>query len=446
MNTFYPEIKKNFGFGMMRLPMNGENVDISQTCDMVDAFLAAGFNYFDTAHGYIGGKSELAVKDCLTSRYPRDSYILTDKLSPNFFQTEADIRPYFRSMLEACGVDYFDFFLLHSLTAGNYPHYTGNRAFEIAAELKAEGKVRHVGISFHDTAETLEKILSEQPVIEVVQLQFNYLDYEDAHVQSRLCYEVCVKYGKPVIYDSARFVENAYFIKTREEGYADKSIKEIVKETFSLADGMTMSSKKDGLVNMGGFIATRHEDWYEGAKKYCIPFEGYLTYGGMNGRDMAALAVGLEENTELDNIETRIRQVQYLAARLDEYGIPYQRPVGGHALFIDADRVLANVPKEEFPAQTLAIELYLEAGIRGCEIGYILADRDPVTRENRFGGLDLLRLCIARRVYTNNHMDVIAAALKNVYDRRDSIKHGVRITWETELMRHFTVKLERIED
>ena len=192
-------IKKNFGFGFMRLPMNGEEVDLEQTKQMVDAFLDAGFNYFDTAHGYIGGKSELAVKECLTSRYPRESYILTDKLSPNFFKTEADIRPYFASMLEACGVDYFDMFLLHSLNAGNYPHYTGNRAFEIAGELKAEGRVRHVGISFHDTAEVLEKILSEQPVIEVVQLQFNYLDYEDAHVQSRLCYEVCVKYGKPVI-------------------------------------------------------------------------------------------------------------------------------------------------------------------------------------------------------------------------------------------------------
>ena len=252
------------------------------------------------------------------------------------------------------------------------------------------------------------------------------------------------KYGKRVVFDSARFVENAYFIKTREEGYADKTIKEICKEMFSYADGMTMSSKKDGLVNMGGFIATRHEDWYEGAKRFCIPFEGFLTYGGMNGRDMAALAVGLDENTELDTIETRIKQVQYLAAKLDEYGIPYQRPVGGHALFVDADRVLDQIPKEEFPAQTLAIELYIEAGVRGCEIGYILADRDPVTRENRFGGLDLLRLCIARRVYTNNHMDVIAAALKNVYDRRHEITRGVKIVWETELMRHFTVKLERL--
>ena len=252
------------------------------------------------------------------------------------------------------------------------------------------------------------------------------------------------KYNKPVILDSARFAENAYFIKTREEGYADKTIKEIAKEMFSYADGMTMSAKKDGIVNMGGFIATRKKEWYEGAKLFCIPFEGFLTYGGMNGRDMDALAVGLDENTEFDNLDTRIRQVQYLAAKLDEYGIPYQRPVGGHAIFVDADKILTNVPKEEFPAQTLTCELYLEAGIRGCEIGYILADRDPVTRENRFGGLDFVRLCIPRRVYTNNHMDVIAAALKNVYDRRNEITRGVKITWEAELMRHFTVQLERL--
>lgn len=254
--------------------------------------------------------------------------------------------------------------------------------------------------------------------------------------------KIADKYNKRVIFDSARFAENAYFIKTREEGYADKTIKEICREMFAFADGMTMSAKKDGLVNMGGFIATRWEDWYEGAKKFCIPFEGFLTYGGMNGRDMAALAVGLDENTEFDMLETRIKQVEYLAKKLDEYGIPYQRPVGGHAVFIDADKVLDRIPKEEFPAQTLTVELYREAGVRGCEIGYILADRDPVTRENRFGGNDFLRLCICRRTYTNNHMDVIAAALKNVYDRRHEITRGVKIVWETELMRHFTVKLE----
>lgn len=253
------------------------------------------------------------------------------------------------------------------------------------------------------------------------------------------------KYGKRVFFDSARFAENAYFIKTREKGYEDKTIKEIAREMFSLADGMTMSAKKDGLVNMGGFIATRWEDVYEGAKRFCIPFEGYLTYGGMNGRDMAALAVGLDENTEYEMLHTRIHQVEFLASLLDEYGIPYQRPAGGHAIFVDALKVLTNVPKEEFPAQTLTVELYREAGIRGCEIGYILADRDPVTRENRFSGNDFVRLAIPRRTYTDNHMRVIAAALKNVYDRRESIKHGVRITWEAELMRHFTVQLEPVE-
>ena len=256
--------------------------------------------------------------------------------------------------------------------------------------------------------------------------------------------QVADKYNKPVVFDSARFAENAYFIKVREKGYENKTIKEICLEMFSLADAMTMSAKKDAIVNMGGFIATRKQDWYDKAKVLGIIYEGYLTYGGMNGRDMNALAIGLDENTEFDNLETRIKQVEYLASKLDEYGIPYQRPAGGHAIFVDATRVLTRVPKEEFPAQTLTVELYLEAGIRGCEIGYLLADRDPVTRENRFGGLDLLRLAIPRRVYTNNHMDVVAAALKNVFDRRESITRGVKIVWEAEIMRHFTVKLERL--
>ena len=193
------KIRKNFGFGCMRLPMNGEEVDIPQTCQMVDAFLDAGFNYFDTAHGYLQGKSEPALKDCLTSRYPRDKYILTDKLTTNFFKTEADIRPLFEEQLNACGVDYFDFYLMHAQGAGNYPHFKECRAYEIAFALKAEGKIRHVGISFHDRAEVLEQILTDYPQIEVVQIQFNYADYDDPAVQSRACYEVCVKHGKPVI-------------------------------------------------------------------------------------------------------------------------------------------------------------------------------------------------------------------------------------------------------
>jgi len=208
---------------------------------------------------------------------------------------------------------------------------------------------------------------------------------------------------------------------------------------------MTMSSKKDAIVNMGGFIATKHQDIFEKASVYNIMFEGYITYGGMSGRDMNALAIGLDEGTEFDYLETRIKQVEYLGQKLDEHGVPYQRPPGGHAIFVDAKKVLENIPREEFPAQTLGVELYLEAGVRGVEIGAILADRDPITRENRFPDLEMLRLAIPRRTYTNNHMDVVAAALKNVYDRRNSITKGFKIVKEQPIMRHFTVDLERIK-
>ena len=166
-------IKKNFGFGCMRLPMSGDEVDKVQMCQMVDAFLEAGFNYFDTAHGYLQGKSETALRDCLTSRYPRDRYVLTDKLTGSYFKTEADIRSFFQRQLEACGVEYFDFYLMHSQHAGNFGHFRDCRAYETAFALKAEGKIRHVGISFHDRAEVLEEILTTYPQIEVVQIQFN---------------------------------------------------------------------------------------------------------------------------------------------------------------------------------------------------------------------------------------------------------------------------------
>lgn len=199
MNRFFPEIKKNFGFGFMRLPMTGEQVDLDTTTKMVDAFMSKGFNYFDTAHVYIGGQSETALRACLTSRYPRDQYVLTNKLSRSCFEKEGDIRPLLARQLAACGVDYFDFYLMHALSQKSYPQYQQARAFEIAQELKAEGKIRHVGMSFHDTAAVLDQILSDHPEIEVVQLQFNYVDYEDPRVQSKACYDVCVKHSKPVI-------------------------------------------------------------------------------------------------------------------------------------------------------------------------------------------------------------------------------------------------------
>ena len=199
MNPHFPEIKKNFGFGMMRLPMVGEEVDLEQTNKMVDAFLDAGFNYFDTAHPYIQGKSEKAVKTCIADRHPREKFLLANKLSFNCFETEADVRPLVESQLELCGVEYFDFFLIHAMNLTRYEKYKACRCFEIAQELKAEGKLRHVGMSFHDSAEALDKILTWQPELEFVQLQFNYVDYEDSKVQARLCYEVCQKHGKPVM-------------------------------------------------------------------------------------------------------------------------------------------------------------------------------------------------------------------------------------------------------
>ncbi|MEG1498594.1 MAG: tryptophanase [Bacteroidales bacterium] len=254
---------------------------------------------------------------------------------------------------------------------------------------------------------------------------------------------LCKKHGVPVVFDSARFAENAYFIKTREKGYENKTIKEIVKEMFTHADAMTMSSKKDAIVNMGGFIATNKKEWYEAAIMFNIMYEGYLTYGGMSGRDMNALAQGLDEGTEFSTLETRIKQVAYLGQRLDEFGIPYQRPSGGHAIFVDAKKMLPNLPKEQFAAQTLGVELYLEAGVRGVEIGAILADRDPITKINRYPELELLRLAIPRRTYTNNHMDVVAVALKNVFDRRESITKGYKIVKELPIMRHFTIELEK---
>lgn len=197
--VFFDNVKKNFGFGCMRLPMNGDAVDYEETCKMVDAFLENGFNYFDTAHGYIEEKSEPALRECLVKRYPRKDYILVNKLTGDYFTKEEQIRPFFESQLQACGVEYFDFYLMHAQNAVIYEKFKKCNAYETAFALKAEGKVRHVGISFHDTAEVLDKILTEYPAVEVVQLQLNYLDYEDAGIQGRLCYEVCVKHGKPVI-------------------------------------------------------------------------------------------------------------------------------------------------------------------------------------------------------------------------------------------------------
>lgn len=295
----------------------------------------------------------------------------------------------------------------------------------------------------------LEKVFKENPKKKipfiVVTITCNTAGGQPVSMENiKAVSTLCKQYGIPLYFDAARFAENAYFIKKREPGYADKTIKEIALEMFSYGDGMTMSAKKDGLVNMGGFIALNSHEVFKKATVFNIMFEGFITYGGMNGRDMGALAVGLDEATEFDYLESRVEQVGYLGQKLEEYEVPVQHPYGGHAIFIDANKFVPTIPKEEFRAWSLAMELYITSGVRGVEIGTILADRDPITRKNRFPELELVRLAIPRRTYTNHHMDYIAVALKNIYETRAEAKHGYRIVEEAPIMRHFTVKMEKI--
>ena len=290
--------------------------------------------------------------------------------------------------------------------------------------------------------DVLKKSADKVPFI-IVTLTNNSAGGQPVSMENlRMVRQIANQYGKIVIFDAARFAENAYFIKIREEKYKNVPIRTIVLEMFSYADVMTMSSKKDAIVNIGGFIGMRDDELFRQCSVFSIMFEGYITYGGLAGRDMNAIAQGLYEGTDFEYLDTRVKQVEYLGNRLMEFGIPIQQPIGGHAVFVDAKRFLPDLKKEEFQAQTLAIQLYLEAGVRGVEIGALMADRDPVTRENRFPKLEFLRLAIPRRAYTNNHMDVVAVALKNVFDRRKEVTRGMKIIREASIMRHFTVELD----
>ena len=256
---------------------------------------------------------------------------------------------------------------------------------------------------------------------------------------------ICKKYGIPLCIDAARFAENAFFVKRDEEGFKNSSIKDITREMFSYADMFTMSAKKDAIVNMGGLIGIKdNKDLYQRVKENCISFEGFITYGGLSGRDLEALAIGLYEGLDEQYLEYRNGQMEYLASILDDEGIAYQSPVGGHGLFIDAKALLPHIPYYEFPGQALGIELYKEAGIRACDIGSYMLGNDPDTGKQLESDFEFTRLAIPRRVYTQAHFDIMAEALIAIKKRASEVP-GYRITWEPHVLRHFTATLEPIE-
>jgi len=252
------------------------------------------------------------------------------------------------------------------------------------------------------------------------------------------------KYNIPVFFDAARFAENAYFIKQLEPGFEDKAIGDIVKEMFSYGDGCTMSAKKDALVNIGGFLAFRKKEDYEKALEWQIPFEGFATYGGLAGRDLEAIARGLREVLDEYYLEDRIGQVRYLGSLLSACGVPIVKPTGGHGVYVDAKSLLPHLPRNQFPAQALTVELYLEGGVRGVELGgCAFGHKDPETGEDVWPELELVRLTIPRRVYTDRHMDYVARTLRAVKERASSVR-GLKIVHEAPVLRHFTAKFERV--
>ena len=256
-------------------------------------------------------------------------------------------------------------------------------------------------------------------------------------------YKLCQSHKIKLWFDATRAVENAYFIKTRERGYATKTIAEILKEMCSYFEGIWVSAKKDLMVNIGGILATKNKKFFEKARNMVVVYEGLHTYGGLAGRDMEAMAIGLNEMVEFDNVRARIGQVEYFGNELDKYNVPYVKPIGGHAIFLDAKKILSHLSQDKFPSQTLAAEIYLDSGVRGMERGVVSAGRNPETGEHRFPKLELVRLTFPRRVYTQAHIDVAVESIASVYQNRKNIT-GLKMVYEPEYLRFFQGRFEKL--
>lgn len=326
----------------------------------------------------------------------------------------------------------------------------GARCVDCVVEAATQPGLRAPFKGNMDVAQLRKQIAAhgrEQVALIVMTVTNNSAGGQPVSLQNlRDVYAAAQEYGIPVCLDAARFAENAWFIQQREAGFANQSIAQIVRQMFDCADFFTMSAKKDGIVNMGGLLGVRDgaSSLVQGVRNGCIAYEGFYTYGGLAGRDMEALAIGLRESLEPDYLRYRVGQLEYLASRLDDAGIAYQAPVGGHGVFVDAAAMFPHIPYQEFPGQLLAVELYKEAGIRACDIGSYLLGNDPDTGRQLKSTFEFTRLAIPRRVYTQAHLDACADALVAVRQRAGQLRRGLRITWQPPVLRHFQATLEPI--
>lgn len=381
--------------------------------------------------------------------------------SPSFYRFEAAVRELmpFRHIIPTHQGRAAEHILTEIVAAGpgsgkivpNNTHFDTTRANFENAGIRAEDLVIEEGLDpacehpfkgnmdIQRLAQLLEQEADNIPMVEITITNNAGGGQPVSMANIRETRALCEQYGKPLIIDSARFAENAWFIKQREPGYADVPIPDIVREMYSYADGMTMSGKKDTFANMGGWLALNDDAWAEQARNHLILTEGFPTYGGMSGRDMECLAAGLKEIVDEDYLHYRIRSIEYMTEKLDAIGVPVMKPSGGHAVFVDARRMLPHIPPLQYPGQALVVAMYLEAGIRAVEIGTFMFGRQADGSEAP-AGMDLVRLAMPRRVYTQSQGDYIVECLENLFHKRDSIT-GMEITWEPPALRHFTARL-----